>query len=253
MISLLFISLIPVSITIENKLTLFFFNGFNIIRCSDSQLQLFQSADETKRHLSKIISCDNKDDLIDNYHSGFLWQEFKIVCTSSPGRVHEEQYIDRAYLSVGGTNMLPNPKGQLTGVKGLYELKAESIDSGEHITIKSNDQPASNEFFTGDFKTRVIYLQFPGYPIICRINIIGDENKPCSSGTDQIMKNIGYVCYYNPGADTEPTAELLEAEFKEIRDRLRLDKGDYLLHFPRPVGISFNRTDSFSIRSLLVH
>ena len=92
---LLLISLIPISLTIKTRLKIFFLNGLNIIRCSENQVQVYQAADDYEKNLDTIIQCDNKSEFFNNQYAGFVWKNFKIVCTSSPGQVHEEQYIQR--------------------------------------------------------------------------------------------------------------------------------------------------------------
>ena len=147
--------------------------------------------------------------------------------------------------------MLPNPKGQLDESQKPYELHVVSVNGSENITIKSDDQPANNTFFPGDLE-RIIYMQFPGHPIICRIYFLGEESNPCSSGDDQDVANFAHQCYYDPDASTEPTADELEAALTQVSGvRNILGRDAFVLNLSRPVCISFNQTDFFSMKCLL--
>lgn len=234
---LIFIFVIPNSITIESQLKFFFFNGFNIIRCSDNQVQIYEQDDESKYLLTKILNCDNGAEIFDSGYVGFVWDKLKIICSSASNQVHEELHVKRMFEGHKVKNTLPDAEGQLGQSKKSYELQVTSDDDGENTVIESKDQPANDLYFKG----RTIYIWFPGHPIICQIKFKGEESNSCSSGTEQEIEDVNYACFYNPGADEEPTVEEMIAEFKQVDEAEKPDdKKAYVLDLEKPVCIYFN-------------
>jgi hypothetical protein len=241
---LIFISIIPNSISIETKIKLAFLNGFNVIRCSDNQVQVYEQDEEPKSVLSTILNCNNKESILHNGYAGFIWNKLEIICTSTPDQVHEELSVQRKFDGNGEvSNKLPDAEGQLDRSKEPYELQVstDDDDDGEITVIKSKDQKPDNSYFEGKSKKRTIYIWFSDHPIICRIQFQGKENNPCSSENDQKVENVNYACYYTPGADEKPTIEQMTAEFKQVKEAEKPDdKKVYVLNLDRPVCISIS-------------
>jgi len=236
----IFIYIIPISITIETKIKFAFLNGFNVIRCSDDEIQVYQPNDNSKLYLSDILECSNKKDVLDSGYAGFKWDKLKIICSSQSDQVHEEQFITKSLDSYKGIQVLPDVQGQLGQLGKPYALHVEHNDDENEITIKSNDQPANDAYFNKntDPKERRIYILFNDHPIICRIIFTGGEDNPCFSGNDQEVEDVEHACYYNPGADEQPTINEMEAEFKQIDAAEKPDEDrTYLLHLEKPVYI----------------
>jgi len=240
---LIFINIIPISITIETQLQFAFLNGFNIIRCSDNQVQVYQSNSDSDLYLSTILKCDNKNDILSTGYAGFVWNKLKLICSSQLDQVHEEQFIIQTIASNKGIKQLPDAQGQLGQSTEPYELHMEHSDDGDKTIIRSNDQPVNNGYFNKNTnpKERRIYIWFQEHPIICRIKFTGEENNPCPSQDDQEIENVEHVCYYNPGAEEEPTIKEMEAELKQIEEAQKPDNTlIYTLNLEKPVCIHFS-------------
>jgi hypothetical protein len=239
---LIFISIIPNSIPIETTLKFFFFNGFNVIRCSDNQIQVYEQNEESTNLFTRILNCDDNQIFHTDY-AGYLWNELNIICSSTHNQVHEELSVERKFDGNDEvSNELPAAKGQLGRSKKSYELQVTNNDGGETAVIKSKDQKPDNSYFEGKSKKRTIYIWFPDHPIICRIEFQGEQNNPCSSSeTEQEVKDVDYACYYTPGAEQEPTIAEMIAEFKQIDEAEKPDdKKEYVLNLDRPVCISIS-------------
>jgi hypothetical protein len=234
---LIFIYIIPIYITIESKIKFAFLNGFNVIRCSDDQVQVYESKDNSDLVLSNVLKCDNTAEILFNGYAGYHWDTLKIICSSQPGQVHEELFITRQIYDNKGIKTLPDTAGQLGQSGKQYDLNVEQKNDDE-ATIKSNDQPANDVYFNKKTnpKERRIYIWFEDHPIICRVKFTGEDDNPCSSGDDQDVENVNYACYYKPGSEEEPSVEEMEAEFKQVKEALKPDgTGIYVLDLEKPV------------------
>jgi hypothetical protein len=231
---LILIYIIPIYITIETKLEFAFLNGFNVIRCSDQQVQVYLSNDKV---LTQILECKNKKAIYNTLYTGFKWDKLELICSSDDSKVHEEQSIIR---TVPGENIerIPDLKGQLVQSKEPYELLVEQDDADATINkISSTDQSTTDAYFN-DLNERRIYIQFPDHPIICRLKFTGEESNPCPSMNNQEVQNVDYACYYNPGAEQEPTIEEMEAELAQIEVAEKPEDSEaYVLDLGKPVCV----------------
>jgi len=235
---LIFIYIIPISITIESKIKFAFLNGYNVIRCSDNQVQVYEAEYNSDLVLSRVLQCDNSGEILFNGYAGYEWNTLKIICSSQSDQLHEEISITRKFYDNKGIKTLPKILGQLGQSGELYDLNLEQHNQDE-ATIESNDQPANDEYFNKktNLKERRIYIWFEDHPILCRVKFTGEEeDNPCSSGDDQDVENVNYACYYTPGSEKEPSVEEMEAEFKQVEQAQKPDNtGIYVLDLEKPV------------------
>jgi hypothetical protein len=235
---LVFIYIIPVYFTLETKLKIIFLNGFNVIRCSDNQVQVYQPNGDEDVTFSEIFKCDNKDDLYYDGYSGFIWTDLTLSCSSDGDQVHEEQLVKRE--NPGEVISLPHALGQLDQSTGLYQLLVKHAEEEDIFAIRSNEQPANDAYFVKNSDTRLrrIYIWFADHPIICRLQFTGNEDNPCPSMDNKIVDNVDYTCYYNPGAGKAPTKDEMEAELKQIEEANKPDdSAAYVLDLNIPVCI----------------
>ena len=76
----IFISILPIYLTIETQIKVVFMNGLNVVRCSDNQVQVYQLADFGEQVISTTVTCDTKNEIYYNQYIGFTWNE--IILTS---------------------------------------------------------------------------------------------------------------------------------------------------------------------------
>lgn len=245
---LIFIYIIPISITMESKLEFAFLNGYNVIRCSDQQVQVYRTKDKV---LTQIMQCKNKNNIYDNKYVGFKWDKLKLICSSSDSQVHEEQLITRTFP--GEKHMhIPDVVGQLSQSTDPYELQVEYDDDTKISKISSTKQSADDTYFTDntDLKERRIYLRFQDHPIICRIKFTSEESNPCPSMNNKVVEDVDYACYYNPGAEDVPTIEEMEAELQQVEETVKPhDSEAYVLDLEKPVCIYSDREISNFLKS----
>jgi hypothetical protein len=234
---LIFIYIIPGYIIAQSKLQIAFANGLNVIRCSDEQVQVYFSKDGSGVFLSNILKCDNKNNILDNAYTKFIWSEMKIICSPDNIEVHEELIIEKTPGLVM-IDQLPDAEGQLCHSTDAYELDIIPDSSQNFDTISSKDQPANDAYFnekTGS-KERRIYISFPDHPIICRVIFTSNDDNPCPSMHDQNVADVKYTCYYNPSDDAVPTMGEMEAELKQVEEATKPDNTDaYVLDLAKPV------------------
>ncbi|CAF3763243.1 unnamed protein product [Adineta steineri] len=241
---LIFIYIFPTYTTIEPKLELVFLNGLNVIRCSDKQVQVYENSD---KFLKNILTCDNKDDIYTPNYASFNWTELTLICASDDSTVHEEQIIKIEQYGTKYSQIPNNVESQLSRSGPLYQWNVQHDTSSQSDILKSDEQDVNNTYFDPSTVPgeRRIYIWFPGNGIICRLIFTSNQPDPCPSMHNQPVNDVKYACYYNPGAEDEPTIEEMEAELEQVENEPRPPGTDtYVLDLNKPIIVPNNPGNS---------
>ncbi|CAF4286786.1 unnamed protein product, partial [Adineta steineri] len=194
----------------------FFLNGLNVIRCSDKQVQVYENS---TKFLKDILTCDNKNAIYTTDYASFNWQELTLICASDDSTVHEEQIIKMEQNSAKYIKIPDDVKSQLSQSGLSYQWSVQHDTSSQSDLLKSDEQNADNTYFDPSTVPgeRRIYIWFPGNGIICRLIFTSNQPDLCPSMHNQIVNDVKYACYYNPGAEDEPTIEEMEAKLEQVK------------------------------------
>ncbi|CAF1255053.1 unnamed protein product [Adineta ricciae] len=211
---LIFICILPIYSLAQAELNFVFLNGYNVIRCSDKQIQVYSTDNEL---LSKILACDDKDKLKYENNAGYEWGSLTAECSADNAYVIEKQVIKRVhaakdkehFTSFNASAELKLPCQPVT----QYDVEDEKVLEDERLLIFKHEL-ANNAYFAeiNGEKQRTIFIQFPIDATICKI-VIRSTKEPCP--VDPNDMKVTHHCYYNPGGSL-PTREDIEAELYQI-------------------------------------
>ncbi|CAF0759535.1 unnamed protein product [Adineta ricciae] len=211
---LIFICILPIYSLTQAELNFVFLNGYNVIRCSNTQIQVYSTKNEV---LSKILTCDDKDKLKYENNAGYDWGSLTVECSADNAYVIEKQAIERVHAAKDKENFtsfnaaaeLKLPCQSVT----QYNVEDEKVSEDERV-LTFKHELASNSYFAeiNGEKQRTIFIQFPIDATICKIVIRGTKD-PCP--VDPNDMKVTHHCYYNPHGSL-PTREDMEAELYQI-------------------------------------
>ena len=228
-----------------------FLNGLNMIRCSDNQLQIYQSSDGSGIFLNQDITCANKDAFLDDGYTGLVWDRLTLLCVDSSAGVREEQTIFSRF-GYKISEALDHIEGQLGRSNTLYPLNLDTKHSDNEAIISSINSYPVNSYYIENDAARIIYMRFMNQPMICRLTFTKNSKTLCDEEKRREIDDAEYVCYTDIDASGPPSSAQLEAELDEINSVDILDDKDaFLLEKKRPVCLDFCSIELIASESLI--
>ena len=231
---LIFICILSIRSLAQAELNFVFLNGYNVIRCSDTQIQVYSTNGVL---LSNILTCDDKDKLKYENNAGYDWGSLTIECSADDTYVIEKQAITRVHAAKDNEdftsfNVLAELKLPCQPVT-QYDVEDEKVSEDERVLTFKHDL-ANNPYFAeiNGEKQRTIFIQFPIDATICKIVIRGTK-EPCPVDPNDIK--VSHYCYYNPGGSLS-TREDIEAELYQIaQTQSPVGQKKFVVNLDRPV------------------
>ena len=237
--SLVFLLIHSGCLSVKDQLRIVFFNGFNIIRCSDDQVQVYDYEVGKLDFIDDTLICPTKDKIKNLLYIGLLWKKVILVCSSNGSQVHEEIYLQKiipSYTIVG----LPEVISQVDPSTPPAISQVEEVDSTNllyRIITDEQSTTAWSSTHTSKGEQHIVYFWFDDYTVICRVVYSTQESNPCPSPLHEQEANVtDATCFYDPNADHVPTITEFELELNQV-DAAEKPTGDnkYLLDLDIPV------------------
>ena len=217
--SLLFLLIQSGCLSVKNQLRIVFFNGFNLIRCSDHQVLVYDYEVGNLDFIDETLICPNKQTIINNQYMGLLWTRLVVACSSDGDHLHEEIYVEKV---IPGSAMQDLPKviSQVDASTSPADSDAINVDTqnlvyklvtGDQLTTAWSSTHSTNN------NEHVVYIWFEEHTVICRIVYSTSATDPCPSPLHEFEPEIvNETCFNDPNADHVPTVTELELELDQV-------------------------------------